>query len=393
MASHFNNPDLSSITSFRVMELLAQAKQLEADGVKVIHMEVGEPRFPIAEPILDAAQQALVNDDMGYTEATGSSALKQTLADFYRERYDVNVEPSRIVITTGGSGALLLLSHLLIQPGDGVLLSDPGYPCNSNFVRLVGGEAQLIPVGEESNYQLSGTAVAQAWRENTRGVILASPSNPTGELLCRRQLSDIYQSVAERQGFVLVDEIYHGLTYGEKAVSALEVSDDVFVVNSFSKFFGMTGMRLGWMVVPQACVATVDKLAQNLFIAPPTLSQRAALSVFEPITMKILERRRDLFQQRRDFLLPALRDLGFSIPHEPAGAFYLYAGIQSFLERGIATDSEAFCARLLQEEAIAITPGTDFGEYGAAEHVRFAYTADIDDLKIAVDKMSRFLNK
>jgi len=375
-----------AIEPFHVMALLARANELQAAGHDVIHLEIGEPDFTTAEPIIKAGQAALAAGKTRYTAARGLPELREAIAGFYAQRYGVHVDPGRILITPGGSGALLLAASLLVDPGKHWLLADPGYPCNRHFLRLVEGAAQLVPVGPEVRYQLTADLVAQHWNEDSVGALVASPANPTGTLLHRDELAALAASLKARDGHLVVDEIYHGLTYGTEASSVLEVDDDAFVLNSFSKYFGMTGWRLGWLVAPEAAVADLEKLAQNLYISAPSMAQTAALACFEPQTLAILEQRRAEFARRRDFLLPALRHLGFNIAVEPEGAFYLYADISNF-----GGDAFAFCHHFLETEHVAFTPGLDFGRYRAGHHVRFAYTQNLSRLEEAVTRIARGL--
>lgn len=377
---------LVDIEPFRVVEVLTRARQLAAQGRDIVHLEAGEPDFATAAPIIAAGQAALARGETYYTQAAGIPELREALSRFYHDEYGIDVAPSRIMITPGASGALLLLSLLLVNPGEGMLLADPGYPCNRNFLRMVEGEGQLVPVGPEQRYQLTGALARQHWRDNTAGVLVASPANPTGEMLTRDELRDLVQVCQQRRGHLIVDEIYHGLTYGVKAPSVLEITDQAFVINSFSKYFGMTGWRLGWLVAPEAAVPELERLAQNLFISMSTMAQKAALAAFEPETRLILDARRDEFARRRDFLLPALRELGFGIPHTPAGALYLYADASRFTH-----NSQQFCLDLLEQHGVAITPGADFGRHRQQQHVRFSFTTGMDRLEEAVRRLERVL--
>ena len=375
-----------AIEPFHVMALLARANQLQADGHDVIHLEIGEPDFSTAAPIIAAGQAALASGHTRYTAARGLPALREAIAGFYAQRYRLSIDPERILITPGGSGALLLATSLLVDPGKHWLLADPGYPCNRHFLRLVEGAAQLVPVGPQERYQLTAEAVARHWNADSVGALVASPANPTGTVLSRDELAGLSAALNSRGGHLVVDEIYHGLTYGMEAASVLEVDDEAFVLNSFSKYFGMTGWRLGWLVAPEAAVPELEKLAQNLYISAPTMAQHAALACFEPATLAILEERRHEFGRRRDFLLPTLRELGFGIAVEPEGAFYLYADIRAF-----GGDAFAFCRHFLETEHVAFTPGLDFGRHQAAEHVRFAYTQNLPRLQEAVERIARGL--
>ena len=374
------------IEPFHVMSLLARAQALEQAGHDVIHLEIGEPDFTTAAPIVRAGQAALAAGHTRYTAARGLPALREAIAGFYKDRYQVHLDPERILVTPGGSGALLLASSLLVDPGKHWLLADPGYPCNRHFLRLVEGAAQLVPVGPETAYQLTPELVARQWNADSVGALVASPANPTGTVLSAAQLAALSQSLKARGGHLVVDEIYHGLTYGMDAASVLQVDDEAFVLNSFSKYYGMTGWRLGWLVAPPQAVRELEKLAQNLYISASSIAQHAALACFEPDAIAIFEQRRAAFRERRDYLLPALRALGFRIEVEPEGAFYLYADVSAFTD-----DAQAFCAHFLETEHVAFTPGLDFGHHRANAHVRLAYTQDVPRLEEAVRRIARGL--
>jgi len=375
-----------AIEPFHVMALLDRANQLQVQGHDVIHLEIGEPDFTTAAPIVAAGQAALAAGHTRYTAARGLPQLREAIASFYGLRHGLTIDPERILVTPGGSGALLLASSLLVDPGKHWLLADPGYPCNRHFLRLVEGAAQLVPVGPESQYQLTPELIERHWDAASVGALVASPANPTGTVLDRAQLAALSAALRARGGHLVVDEIYHGLTYGMDAPSVLEVDDQAFVLNSFSKYFGMTGWRLGWLIAPPAAVPELEKLAQNLYISAPSMAQHAALACFEAPTLEILEARRAEFARRRDFLLPALRELGFVIAVEPQGAFYLYADIRAF-----GGDAYRFCQHMLETEFVAITPGLDFGRYQAGHHVRFAYTQALPVLEQAVARIARGL--
>lgn len=376
------------IAPFHVMSLLARAQALEQAGHDVIHLEIGEPDFTTAEPIVRAGQAALAAGHTRYTAARGLPALRQAISGFYRSHYGLDIDPERILVTPGGSGALLLASSLLVDPGRHWLLADPGYPCNRHFLRLVEGGAQLVPVGPDTAYQLTPSLVEQHWNADSVGALVASPANPTGTVLSADELAALSKTLHARGGHLVVDEIYHGLTYGLDAPSVLQVDDSAFVLNSFSKYFGMTGWRLGWLVAPPAAVPDLEKLAQNLYISASSIAQHAALACFSAESMAIFEQRRDAFRQRRDFLLPALRELGFRIEVEPQGAFYLYADVSAFTD-----DAQAFCAHFLETEHVAFTPGLDFGFHRANQHVRLAYTQEVPRLQEAVARIARGLQR
>ncbi|EJP79200.1 pyridoxal phosphate-dependent aminotransferase [Stenotrophomonas maltophilia] len=376
------------IAPFHVMSLLARAQALEQAGHDVIHLEIGEPDFTTAEPIVRAGQAALAAGHTRYTAARGLPALRQAISGFYRSHYGLDVDPERILVTPGGSGALLLASSLLVDPGRHWLLADPGYPCNRHFLRLVEGGAQLVPVGPDTAYQLTPSLVEQHWNADSVGALVASPANPTGTVLSADELAALSKTLHARGGHLVVDEIYHGLTYGLDAPSVLQVDDSAFVLNSFSKYFGMTGWRLGWLVAPPAAVPDLEKLAQNLYISASSIAQHAALACFSDEAMSIFEQRREAFRQRRDVLLPALRELGFRIEVEPQGAFYLYADVSAFTD-----DAQAFCAHFLETEHVAFTPGLDFGFHRANQHVRLAYTQEVPRLQEAVARIARGLQR
>ncbi len=377
---------MAQIQPFHVMDLMSKAQALEAGGRSVIHLEVGEPDFATAEPILEAAQRFLGGGHVHYTAALGLPQLREAISGFYSSRYGLEISPARIVVTAGASGALLLALGVLVNPGDEWLLPDPGYPCNRNFVRMLEGRPVGLFVDAAANYQPGADQVAAAWTGRTRGLLVASPANPTGTLLDADSMSALARVTSERGGTLVVDEIYHGLTYGVDARSALEIGDDIFVINSFSKYFGMTGWRLGWLVAPQRHVREIEKLAQNLYIAPSTVAQHAALAAFQPQTLAILEARREEFSRRRDVLLPGLRNIGFRIGAEPQGAFYVYAD-----SSGLADDSFRLAERMLAEAGVAATPGLDFGGNAPGHHMRFAYTVGRDRIAEGLDRIAALL--
>jgi aspartate/methionine/tyrosine aminotransferase len=388
---------MAHIEPFHVMDVLAKARALEAEGRDIVHMEIGEPDFETPGPIREAAIRAADEGKTHYTPAVGLPALREAISAYYQSDHGVSVAPERIIVTPGASGALLLAAGVLINPGDQVLMADPGYPCNRHFVRLMEGDAVGIAVDASTDYQLTADLLAQHWTDRTVAVLLASPSNPTGTLVPMDSLREMAELVTARGGRLIVDEIYHGLTYshqgnGAQAETALALpgneSNELFVINSFSKHFCMTGWRLGWMVAPEAYVRELDKLAQNIFLAASTLSQYAALAAFDPETREIVAGYRDAFHERRDFLLPALRDLGFDIPVEPEGAFYLYADCSRF-----TTDSFGFALDVLEKAGVAITPGKDFGANQPERYVRFAYTTSLDRLKEGVARLAQYLSK
>ena len=375
---------MAGIDPFRVMDVQRRAFELEAKGRRIVHMEIGQPDFAAPSQVAAAAVAAIRTRPLGYTESLGIPELRQAISDYYREWMNVSVPPSRIVVTAGASGAFLLALGTLVNPGDAVLMADPGYPCNRHFVRLFDALPRMVPVDETHNYQLTGASVRAHWSPATRGVLIASPSNPTGSTISREELGTTVDAARREGGFVIVDEIYQGLTYESRPSTALELADDIFVVNSFSKYFNMTGWRLGWIVAPETHTRGIEKLAQNMFICPSAPAQYGALAAFQPDTLAVLEDRRLEFKRRRDYLVPALRQLGFRIPVTPQGAFYVYAGCENF-----ASDSGDFAVRLLEEGGVAVAPGLDFGANQAMRHVRFAYTRSVEDLKAGVESITR----
>ncbi len=377
---------MGAISPFYVMDLLHRAKQLEAQGRDVIHMEIGEPDFPTPQPIIDAAIKHLATGEVKYTSAVGLLPLREKIAAFYQQRYGVTVSPQRIFVTPGASGAFLLALGVSLDADEEILMADPCYPCNSNFVALFGGKTTTVAVNATTGYQLTAGLIKQHWTTATKGVLVASPSNPTGTLIADDQLKQAIESVHSLGGCFYSDEIYHGLVYGQPAVSALQYSEDVFVINSFSKYFGMTGWRIGWLIVPDGYVEATGRLAQNIFIATATQSQYAALAAFDGNTLAELERRREEFAKRRDFLYENLVRLGFTIPIKPEGAFYLYANCANLTD-----DSHQFALDLLAAEAVAITPGKDFGNNQPQQWLRFAYTTSIGRMAEAMARLERFI--
>ncbi|MHB8741614.1 MAG: aminotransferase class I/II-fold pyridoxal phosphate-dependent enzyme [Sulfuricaulis sp.] len=375
---------LTQIEPFHVMDIHARAYALEAQGRSIIHMEIGEPDFPTAVDIVKAGVAALETGHTHYTSALGLLELRAAIAASYPP--SVRPDPSRVVVTPGASGALQLIIAALINPGDQVLMADPGYPCNRHFVRLFEGEPLTIQVDASTAYQLNADLIRQYWTARSVAVLLASPSNPTGTIITAAEMEKIVRTVQQLGGVLIVDEIYHGLVYAEEAVTALACSSEVFVINSFSKYYGMTGWRLGWLVAPPPYLAALEKLAQNIFLASSTPAQYAALAAFTLPVQRELQCRREVFRERRDFLLPALRDMKFIIPVVPQGAFYLYADCSRFTD-----DSLIFTLDLLEQAGVAITPGLDFGNNRAAQHVRFSYANTLDNLREGVSRLRNYL--
>jgi aspartate/methionine/tyrosine aminotransferase len=377
---------VEEIQPFEVMDVLSRAHALEAQGRYVVHMEIGEPDFTAPQPVVEAGIRALREGRTGYTATLGVPALREAIARHYQARFQAEVEPGRIAITSGASGGLLTVAALYVEAGDEILVPDPGYPGYRHFVRAFEGVARPLAVTAASEFQPTLEMVRAAWGPRTKGLLLGSPSNPTGTLISREELEKIALFVAERGGVLLVDEIYQGLVYGTEPrfspSTALGLPGEVVVINSFSKYFCMTGWRLGWVVLPRNSVRGFEKLAQHLFISAPAAAQHAALAAFSPESISILEERRRQFAVRRDFLVPALKKAGLSIPAEPHGAFYVYADC--------GRDSRSFARDLLEGEAVAATPGADFGAHGTDRFVRFAYTRSMADIEEAARRIARF---
>jgi len=378
---------MAHIEPFEVMEIQTLAREIEASGRDVVHLEIGEPDFTTPEPIVEAAKRALTTKPMFYTSALGLAELRSAIAKFYSDRYGVSINAGRVIVTAGSSAALLLAFGVLLDPGDEVLLSDPSYPCNRHFVHALGGIPRLVPVGPDTRYQLTAPAARRAWGARTRIAMVATPSNPTGTMVTPEEVRELAALTREKGGTLVVDEIYQGLVYGDAdRFTAAEAGEDILVINSFSKYFQMTGWRLGWMVVPQALSRDVEKLAQNLFISPSAVAQHAALACFSPETLAIVEARREELDRRRRYLIPALESLGFGVPVVPQGAFYVYADSSR-----LANDSFAFARGVLAKAAVAFTPGKDFGHHEPERHVRIAYTQPIARLEEAVDRIRKYL--
>ncbi len=376
-------PRARKIEPFYVMELLEQARELERGGEVIVHLEIGEPDFDTPEAVKRAAIRAIEENRTFYTESLGLPSLRQRIAEHYEKAHQVSVSPDRIVITNGTSGAFLLLSSVLLGRSRNLVLADPGYPCYRNFGVLADARVHTIPVSEKSAYEISVEDLRRH-RALPHLLLVANPANPTGTVYRPETLMQLHAVIREKNGLMAVDEIYSGLVYGEDFHTALSVSDDLIVVDGFSKTYAMTGWRLGWMVVPESLVRPIQKVGQNVFISPPTISQYAALLAFDSAP-EVQEMRR-LYCERRDFLVPELRRIGFSVPLEPKGAFYIYAGIERW-----KLDSMEFAQRALREAGVALTPGYDFGLFRAGSHVRFSFANSIDQLQEGCRRLEGWL--
>ena len=367
-------------------------------GEPMIYLNIGEPDFTAPLAVQQAAAQCLREGNTQYTQATGLLPLRERISAWYASRFGLQIGPERIVITAGASAALHLACLALFEAGDEVLLPDPSYPCSRHFVAAVGAKAMLVPTTAPKRFQLDGQAVAAHWGPATRGVLLASPNNPTGTSIAPEEMAHIVRAVRAGGGVMIVDEIYLGLSFEERfGHSALALGDDVISINSFSKYFSMTGWRLGWMVLPPQLVGAVEKLAQNLYICPSTLAQHAALACFEPASIAEYEQRRAEFARRRDYLVPALRQLGFAVPVVPDGAFYVWADCSRFLAAQNAGQGPAssweFCFDMMHRAHVALTPGRDFGPAMAEHFIRLSFATSLPTLQAAVQRLGRELQE
>ena len=386
---------LDHIAPFYVMECAKAADEIARSpacdpargGEPMIYLNIGEPDFTAPPAVVAAAERCLRDGRTQYTPAMGLPALRERIADWYATRFGVPVAPSRIVITAGASAGLQLVCQALFQAGDEVLMPDPSYPCNRHFVAAADATPKLLPSGPAQRFQLDAQQVREHWTPATRGVVLASPSNPTGTSIDPDEMAAIVQAVRERGGVTIVDEIYLGLGFDERFGStALRWGDDVISVNSFSKYFSMTGWRLGWLVLPEWLVPMVERLAQNLYICASSVAQHAALACFEPESIAEYERRRTEFRRRRDHVVPRLQALGLSVPVMPDGAFYVWADCSAH-----SASSWDLCMDLMQRAHVALTPGRDFGPHAAERFLRLSYAASMAQLDEALDRLGRVL--
>jgi aspartate/methionine/tyrosine aminotransferase len=376
----------AQIAPFHVMEIVKQAAELAAKGRSIIHLSIGEPDFTAPEPVRRAAGAVIEGGATQYTPALGLMPLRQQIAGWYKHRYGVEVDPHRVIVTAGASAALLLTCAALVERDAEVLLPDPSYPCNRHFISAFEGRPRLIPCGPEHRFQLTADDIEHHWTDRSRGVLVASPSNPTGTSIEPEQLARLIDAVHRRDGFVVCDEIYHGLTYDHPPASAVQLSDRVVVINSFSKYFSMTGWRLGWVLAPAQLVPILEKLAQNFFICASAIAQHGGIACFSDEALHVYEQRRLEFQRRRDFLVPALRRLGFGVPAEPDGAFYIYADVGRF-----GKGSSQFVRELLTATGVCLVPGLDFGTHEPERYVRVSYATALDRLQQAVERMHEYL--
>lgn len=378
-----------AVAPFHVMKILGEAKRLEAQGKDIIHMEIGEPDFATLNCVNEAAHAAAMAGHTHYTPSMGLPQLREKLADFYQQFYHAELSSQRILLTPGSSSGLQLLLTAILNPGDKVLISDPSYPCNRQFVKLLHANLVSVPVNADTQYQLNASLLAQHWQEGIQCVMVASPANPTGSVIEQSELVKMAQFCAQKNAYLLVDEIYQGLVYerpAESILAAKNCPNNVLVVNSFSKFFGMTGWRLGWVVGTPDLMPVLDRLAQNLFLAAPTPSQYGALRVLEEDALLALEARRQTFEKRRNRLISAMEQAGFHLASVPQGAFYLYWDVSD-----LTADAEKLCLAILHHTGVALTPGRDFGKHKAKQHIRLAYTTSEARLEEAVSRLKAFI--
>jgi aspartate/methionine/tyrosine aminotransferase len=385
------------VEPFYVMEVFKEASKLAKEVAHtdkpMIFLSVGEPDFTAPPLVQAAAVRAIAQGKTQYTNANGIDPLREKISAWYAQRFNVNVPANRIIVTAGASAALQLACLALIDAGDEILMPDPSYPCNRHFVHAADGVAKLIATTPQERFQLSAEKVQANWGAKTTGVLLASPSNPTGTSIHPDELRKIHEFVRSKNGITMIDEIYLGLshdaTFGK---SALELGDDIISINSFSKYFNMTGWRLGWLVVPEKLVSPIERLAQNLYICASSVSQAAGLACFEPDSIATYEQRRAEFKARKDYFLPALQELGFNIPVEPDGAFYVYADASPLFAKLGAKDSWDFAFEIMRRAHVAITPGRDFGTDSTSHFVRFSTASSMQDLKTAIARIKAALN-
>jgi aspartate/methionine/tyrosine aminotransferase len=384
------------IEPFYVMEVAKAAselgQQIAHTDAPMVYLNIGEPDFTAPPLVQQAAEKAVRDGRTQYTPATGLPALRARISDWYASRFGVNVSANRIIVTAGASAALHLACLALIEAGDEVLMPDPSYPCNRHFVSAAEGRAVLIPTTAQERFQLSADKVQAAWGPRTRGVLLASPSNPTGTSIHPDELRRIHQVVQGRGGITVVDEIYLALSFDDQfGQTALGIDEHIISINSFSKYFNMTGWRLGWMVVPEKLAPVIERLAQNLFICPSTIAQHAALACFEPDSIALYEQRRAEFKARRDYFIPQLNAMGLNVPVMPDGAFYAWADCSAACQKLGIKDSWDFAFEMMNKAHVAITPGRDFGSAQTHQFVRFSTASSLEHLQTAVERLRSVL--
>lgn len=374
---------------FIAMAFSEKASRLEQQGKQVIRLNIGEPDFGATPDVLRAIQAFSNNEPLPYTSALGLPELREAIAGFYHTSYQIELDPKRVVVTAGASAALLLLAAAFIDEGDQVIMADPAYPCNKQFIKSFGGKVQLVPTQADSRFQLNKTLLQQYWQPGTRGIMLATPSNPTGTSITAEELVAMCQFARSKGAWRIVDEIYLSLHHGEadsKPTSVLAFDDEAFVVNSFSKYFGMTGWRLGWCIVPERAVEIIERLAQNFYICPSTIAQKAALQCFTPSSIAMCESRRKTLISRKNLVLAGLHKCGLQVPVYPDGAFYVYIDVSA-----TGLSAMTFCERVLQEVHVALTPGNDFGEFQGDQFVRLSFASAESELEEGLQRLATFM--
>ncbi len=379
-----------AISPFFAMAFSEKAAYLESQGKHVVKLNIGEPDFGAPPDVLRAMKDLSNNERLPYTSALGLPELRAAIAGFYKTAHDVELDPQRIVVTAGASAALLLLSAAFVDEGDNVIMADPSYPCNRQFIKSFGGKVQLVPTQADTRFQLNMAQLEQHWKAGTRGLMLATPSNPTGTAITPDELKAMCEFARSKGAWRIIDEIYLNLHHGEadsKPITALSFDDEALVINSFSKYFGMTGWRLGWCVVPERAIKTIERLAQNYYICPSTLAQKAALQCFTPNSIDVCESRRATLITRKKLVLAGLKKCGLDVPVHPDGAFYVYIDVSS-----TGLSAMTFCERVLQEAYVSLTPGNDFGEYQGDQFVRLSFASAESELKEGLDRLALFMN-
>ncbi|SKD04436.1 Aspartate/methionine/tyrosine aminotransferase [Burkholderia sp. CF099] len=382
------------IEPFYVMEVAKAAAQLERERAQsdqsMIYLTIGEPDFTAPPLVQEAAVRAVRSGMTQYTQAIGTEPLRERISEWYRQRFGIEVPARRIAVTAGASAALQIACLALIESGDEILMPDPSYPCNRHFVSAADGTAVLVPTSASDRYQLSAEKVRENWGDKTRGVLLASPSNPTGTSIYPEEFRRIHEFVQSKGGVTLLDEIYLGLSHDDTfGHSALSTDENVISINSFSKYFSMTGWRLGWIVAPEPLIPVIERLAQNFFLCPNAVAQHAAMACFEPDSIAEYERRRAEFKARRDWFIPALKEIGFNVPVMPDGAFYAWADCSSWLEAWDVPTSWEFVFEAMRRARVAISPGRDFGKKDAAQYVRFSTANSMTHLQEAIERLEK----
>ncbi|NDV90661.1 aminotransferase class I/II-fold pyridoxal phosphate-dependent enzyme [Alteromonas sp. 345S023] len=387
----------TAISPFLAMAYGEKATTLSEQGFDVIRLNIGEPDFGAPLAVVEAMKSSLDEPSYAYTSALGTPELRQAIARFYQQKHNVNVTPSRIVVTAGASAALLLASAALVEPGDNVILGDPSYPCNRRFLNAFGADVTLVPTNSKNNFQLTAKEVEKYWQPNTKGVLIATPANPTGTAISVDELTAIGQICKSRGGFLIVDEIYLDLSlHSERdsdtsplqtVLTKHHLSECTIVINSFSKYFGMTGWRLGWCVVPENMTPVIERLAQNLFICPSTLAQHAALACFTPASLAQCEANKATLVKRAELVFFAIDKMGLKIDAHPDGAFYAYINI-----RNTGLNAIEFCDKLLAHHHVALTPGNDFGEHNAEHYVRLSFATEEGKLKEGLRRIALFVS-